>query len=234
MSPSTSNEAVRQATGREWDYWFALLSRAEAEEAEGTPAFGRPPDADAERPPELDHPALVRLLAREHPELSGWWQQMIVVEYEKEMGRRTTGETADAGFQLGVQKTIATSPESVWEALADPHGLAAWLGDQDPVDLTLQEGATFGDPDAATDPHAPADEPSGEVRVMVPGERVRLTWQPGDWPRASTLQVRVDGKPNGKTRVSVHHEHLPHEDARDAMRDRWQEALNALAERLES
>lgn len=235
MSPSTSNEAVRQATGREWDFWFALLSRAEAGAAEGTPAFGRPDDADAERPSELDHPSLVRILAREHPELGGWWQQMIVVEYEKEMGRRVTGETADAGFQLGVQKTLDAAPADAWAALTGPHGLDSWLaGDSDAVGLTLEEGAVYGEPAAAGAPNAPADRPSGEVRVLVPGERIRLTWQPGDWPRASTLQIRVDGKDNGTTRVSVHHEHLPDEDARDAMRQRWRAALNDLAERLES
>lgn len=76
-------------------------------------------------------------------------------------------------------------------------------------------------------------EPSGEIRVLVPDERVRLTWQPGSWPRASTLQISVEEKENGKTRVSVHHEHLPDEDARAAMRDRWKAALAGLADRVE-
>ncbi len=126
MSPSTSAEAVRQTTGREWDYWFALLSRIEADEAEGTPAFGPPEDADSVPPDRLDHASLVQRLAAEHPELSGWWQQMIVVEYEKETGRRVTGETADAGFQVGIQKTIDAPAHAVRAGPrrpGRPHGL---------------------------------------------------------------------------------------------------------------
>ena len=229
MSPATTNEAVRQATGREWDYWFALLAEAEASAAEGTPVFGRPDDADSERPPQLDHPALVAVLASEHPEIGSWWQQMIAVEYEKEMGRRVTGETADAGFQVGVQKTIDAAPDRVWAALVDGNGLPTWLGEAGPVALALEEGAGYGDPSVAADPATPTDEPSGEIRVLVDGERIRLTWQPGDWPRASTLQIRVEEKANGKTRVAVHHEHLPDEEAREAMRTRWKAALEDLA-----
>lgn len=224
MSPSVSEQAVREATGREWDYWFALLAEAEAATAEGTTAFGRPDSAADARPDELDHPALAAILESEHPELSGWWRQQIVVEYEREMGRRVVGQTADGGFQLGAQKTVTASPDRVWAALIDPAGLPAWLGDD--VDLTLEEGATYGDPAAGR-------ELSGEIRVLVPGRRVRLTWQPGPWPRPSTLQVRVDAKGNGKTRVRIHHEHLPDADAREHMRTRWQAALEELARTVE-
>lgn len=207
MSPSTSDAAVRNATGREWDEWFAILAEAERSQGDGAP---------------LGHKALVAFLRSEHSDLSGWWRQMVVVEYEKHTGRRVTGETAEAGFQLGAQKTMAASSDDVWAALTAPDGLAAWLGDD--IDLAFEEGADYGADDG----------PSGEVRVVVPGDRVRLTWQPGTWPRPSTLQVRVTPKGRNRTTVGVHHEHLPDEAARDAMRDRWKAALAELAERVES
>ena len=222
MSPSISDDAVRQATGREWDYWFAALADAEAAAAEGTTAFGRPDSAEDTRPDELDHQALVGVLRSQHPELSGWWRQTIVVEYEKEMGRRVVGETADTGFQLGVQKTMAASAEQLWAALVGPDGLPSWLGED--VELSLEEGATYGDPDSG---------PAGEVRVLVPGERIRLTWQPGDWERPSTLQVRVEEKGEEKATVSIHHEHLPDGDAREEMQTRWNAALEEMARKVE-
>lgn len=207
MSPSISDAAVRKATGREWDEWFAILADAERSQGSGSP---------------LGHKALVAYLRSEDPDLSGWWRQMVVVEYEKHAGRRVTGETADTGFQLGAQKTMAASSDDVWAALTAPDGLAAWLGDD--VGLTLEEGADYGADDG----------PSGQVRVVVPGDRVRLTWQPGTWPRPSTLQVRVRAKGSDRTTVGFHHEHLPDEAARDAMRAHWKTALAALAERVES
>lgn len=211
MSPSISDPAVRDATGLGWDDWFGLLADAEAEagtEGEGGPA--------------LDHQALVAWLKSEHPALSGWWRQMITNEYEKHTGRRVTGQTLDAGFQVGVQKTVAAARADIWSVLTGGQGVASWLGDD--VSLALEEGAGYG----------AVDGPSGEVRVLVPGDRLRLTWQPGDWPRPSTLQVRLTGTDDGRTVVSVHHEHLPDRPARDAMRVRWREALAELARRLES
>lgn len=215
MSPSISGAAVRDATGRGWDEWFGLLAGAEAAVAEarggGGPASG-----------ELDHKVLVAWLKSEHPALSGWWRQMITNEYEKHAGRRVTGQTLDAGFQVGVQKTLAASAEDLWTLVTGAAGVASWLGDD--VSLVLEEGISYG----------AADGPSGEVRVVVPGDRLRLTWQPGDWPRPSTLQLRLTRKGGGRTVVSVHQEHLPDRTTRDAMRARWQAALADLAERVGS
>ena len=224
MSPSISDDAVREATGRSWDDWFDILSNAESAAAEESPAEA--PEDDA-----LDHKALVAFLRSEHPDLSGWWRQMIVVEYEKETGRRVTGETAGTGFQLGVQKTLAASAERVWAALVDPDGLPSWLG----ADLTLEEGAVYGGEEAEAGAGATSGGgPTGEVRVLVPGERIRLTWQPGDWPRPATLQVRVTPKAEDRATVAVHLEHLPGEEAREAMRTRFKAALAELTETVGS
>lgn len=213
MTPSISNAAVRDATGREWDAWFGLLAGAEAAAAGAQGAGGATSR-------ELDHKALVAWLKSEHPGLSGWWRQMITNEYEKHTGRRVTGQTMDAGFQVGVQKTLAAPLDELWTLLIGDGGVASWLGED--VPLRLEEGARYGADDG----------PSGEVRVVVPGDRIRLTWQPGQWPRPSTLQVRLTRKEDGRTVVSVHHEHLPDRATRDAMRVKWREVLAGLAERV--
>jgi uncharacterized protein YndB with AHSA1/START domain len=212
MNPSISDAAVCDATGREWKEWFGLLAGTESAAAEAQGGQG----------PELDHKALVAWLKSEYPGLSGWWRQMITNEYEKHTGRRVTGQTLDAGFQVGVQKTLAASADDLWSRLTGSGGVASWLGDD--VSLVLEEGASYG----------AGDGPSGEVRVVVPGDRLRLTWQPGAWPRPSTLQVRLTGKGDGRTVVSLHHEHLPDRSTRDAMRVRWREVLADLAERAGS
>jgi hypothetical protein len=59
----------------------------------------------------------------------GWWCQSVTVGYEKIKGRRVLGQSADAGFQVGVHKTIHRSADEVWELLLSPAGLKVWLGD---------------------------------------------------------------------------------------------------------
>lgn len=221
MSSRPSEEAVREATGQGWNHWFGLLAEAEEEAGE-----------------EWSHQELVGFLEAGHRDVvSGWWRQMIVNEYEKHADRRVTGETADGGFQVGVSRTLGASREVLWEAITAPDGLAAWLGDG--IEMRFEEGAGY----AAGADSAPGEEeveqvrratpaPHGEVRVVVPEDRVRLTWQPGGWPRPSTLQVRLSESRSGKTTVTIHHEHLPDLEAREAMRARWKGALSAIAERV--
>src|SRR3712207_3275274 len=65
--PRMSDDAVRRATGRGWDEWFAVLDAWDAAEHE--------------------HKAIATWLGSEHG-VPGWWAQGITVEYEKARGLR--------------------------------------------------------------------------------------------------------------------------------------------------
>ncbi|OHD20000.1 MAG: hypothetical protein A2064_11905 [Spirochaetes bacterium GWB1_66_5] len=41
---------------------------------------------------------------------------------------RQVGETANSGFQIGVQRTLPFPAARVWELPLSPRGLAIWLG----------------------------------------------------------------------------------------------------------
>ena len=69
----------------------------------------------------------------------------------------------------------------------------------------------------------------GEVRVVKPGERLRMTWQPDGWAAPATLQLTLSESASGKTTITAHLEKLPDADAREAMRERWREALERIA-----
>src|SRR5829696_404166 len=99
-------EAVEKATGRGWEDWYAILDAAGA--------------AD------LGHGAIVAHLEREHPEVSSWWRQSIAVRFERARGKRAVGQTADAGFQVGVQRSLAASVHEAWDLLTSRPDL--WLG----------------------------------------------------------------------------------------------------------
>lgn len=199
--PSTSQEAVAGATGRTWDAWFRALDDAGAID--------------------MDHKAIVAWLRDEAGLESGWWRQSVTVEYEKARGKRAAvGETADAGFQVGAQRTIRVAPERAWELVTTRPGRDAWLGRSD--DFVLGEGDAYTTDEGVT----------GEVRVVRPGTRLRLTWHPSGWDRPSTVQVTLTPKGDRCT-IGLHHERLPDLDARQSMRDRWRAALDRLQERAE-
>lgn len=190
-----SDEAVREATGRGWRGWWKILD-----------AWGARNSA---------HSEIAKYLAHEHG-LSGWWSQMVTVQYEREHGMRELGEAA-GGFQMGTQKTFLPDAGAAWELLAGAEGLRTWLGPGAPD--ALVEGERY----------RLADGTVGEVRVVSPGSHVRLTWLPPIWSEPSTLQVRAVASSSGRGAISFHHEKLPDQAAREAMIAHWKDRLEALA-----
>ena len=195
-----SPDAGREATGRNWEEWLEALDAAGA--------------AD------WDHKEIVAHLEREHPEVgSGWWRQSITVGYEQARGKRAAGETA-AGFQVGVQRSIAANARDAWELISSRPDL--WLGEG--ASVAFDEGERYEVP-----PRKAAPGARGEVRVVKPGERLRMTWQQEGWPSPATLQLTLSESGSGKTAIQAHLEKLPDAEAREAMRKRWREALERIA-----
>ncbi len=196
-----SDAAVRKATGKGWDEWFALL------DSEGAEA--------------LPHKQVAQMLHDKGYIASGWWCQMVTVEYERARGKRVLGGTESAGFQIGVQKTLPLSPEEAWALIVEPAGRALWLGTV--PELRWEKGAAYETAEGAR----------GEIRSFTPQKLVRLTWQPPDFPAPSTLQVYLE--PSGKkTAVRFHQEKLASAEAREEMRVHWRVVLQKLAEFAES
>jgi len=193
-----SDDAVRAATGRAPAEWEALL--------------------DARGAAELPHRQIVSLLQETGEVRSGWWLQMLAVDYERRKGRRAVGQTADTGFQIGVQRTLPITPDEAWALLMSPEGVRTWLGGEGP---RWEKGEKYALHDGA----------AGEVRVFKPGSHLRITVHPEGWPRASTLQVRVTPSGEQKSVISFHQEHLPGTAEREARRRFFEAALDALQQR---
>lgn len=161
--PDTPNRisaaAVKKATGRSWQEWFLLL--------------------DMEGAKDKPHKEIARLLQDKGYVTSGWWAQMVTVEYERARGLRVLGQTAAAGYEVGARRTFPVSLERAWDLLTSAEGLQIWIGAI--ARLNLKASETYRTDDGIT----------GEVRTLVPGQRVRLTWQPAHWEKPSTLQVTV-------------------------------------------
>lgn len=129
---------------------------------------------------------------------------------------RVVGKTRDAGWQVGARRTLPVTPGAAWRLLTSGPGLASWLGDIGGA--ALGGGASYRTAEGA----------EGTVRVWNEGSHLRLTWQPGDWPRPSTVQVRV--MPSGKkTVIAFHQEHMPGAAERAERQAFFAAALDRLA-----
>ncbi len=135
------------------------------------------------------------------------------------MTSRPTGLTRDAGFQIGVSRSVAAPLEQVWDTLVSDAGVQTWLGAD--VELPSERGV----------PYRTATGTSGEVRSFHPHHRVRLTWRPPDWDHESTVQVTVSRR-NGRTVLRFHQERLADPDERERQRAHWQSVLDSLVEQL--
>jgi len=108
---ATSDEAIRQRTGRGWEEWFDLLDEWGA----------------AERP----HKEVARRVAAELGiEPLAWNAQAITVSYERARGRRVVGERSD-GFAVTVQRTVAAPVERLFDSFVDRSLRGRWLADDE-------------------------------------------------------------------------------------------------------
>lgn len=130
------------------------------------------------------------------------------------------GRTRDAGWQIGVSKTINRPVSEVWDFITSPEGIAIWLGDG--VTVLSDRGAGY---ETATGVR-------GETRSFRELDRVRLTWQPPDWTHDTTLQLTVSSAGEGRARLVVHQERLADATEREQQRRHWQGVVNALVDAL--
>jgi uncharacterized protein YndB with AHSA1/START domain len=102
----SSQTGVRRATGRDRDEWFALL------DAWG--AAGRP------------FRDIADWLTGEH-DLSRWWAQKLIVEYEQARGLRSAGVRPGGTFSATASKTVGVPVERLFEAFANAGLRRLWL-----------------------------------------------------------------------------------------------------------
>lgn len=195
---NVSSQAVRKATGRGWAEWIRFI--------------------DENGGAGLDHRQIVALLAGPGGVGQGWWQQMLTVGYEHARGRRQTGETADAGFQVGVQRVIPLGRTALWRLLLSEAGVQIWIG---PVGALSPEPGTRFELEGG---------PGSELLSVKVGQRLRLRYDPAGGTQATTLQLSLSCPRNTahRTTLRFHHEKLASAEQREQMRSHWKAVLAEL------
>jgi uncharacterized protein YndB with AHSA1/START domain len=128
--------------------------------------------------------------------------------------KSTVGLTKDAGWQVGMRRSLAIGIEDLWHLLTSAHGIAVWLGEA--ADLPMQKGSRYKLSDGTT----------GEIKVIHPYSHLRITWHPPAWPRPSTMQLRLVSK-GSRTVLALHQERLPGAEARNQRRAFFAQVLDA-------
>ncbi|MDJ0763990.1 MAG: hypothetical protein QNJ97_13495 [Myxococcota bacterium] len=195
---NVSSTAVKKATSRDWDEWVIFLDNVGAET--------------------LDHKEIVSIVKGAGDVTNEWWQQMVTVGYEFTKGRRTTGQTADAGFQLGVQRVVPIAQDKLWDLLFSEAGVKTWLGNTGPF---------TPEPDFALEDDG---QTVGEIRTVKSRERVRMVLHPShlDHPIVVQLTLSCPRNAENKTTLRFHIEKLFNEQEREQMRDHWRSVLDAI------
>ena len=98
-----SSQSVKKATGKNWDQWIAFLDQKGARH--------------------LMHKEIVQMSSIGNHIQNPWWQQTVTVGYELSRGTRKIGETATAGFEIGVQKTFPIPINLAWELITSARGV---------------------------------------------------------------------------------------------------------------
>lgn len=104
---ATSDEVIRQRTGRGWEEWFDLLDEWGATERR--------------------HREIARWVAEQQGvEPLAWNAQAVAGSYELARGLRAVGEKPD-GFAITASKTVAVPAERLYEAFVDEPLREHWL-----------------------------------------------------------------------------------------------------------
>ncbi|MGH1561865.1 SRPBCC domain-containing protein [Mumia sp. DW29H23] len=135
--------------------------------------------------------------------------------------RTPVGLTRDAGWQIGVSKTVDHPAHEVWAFLVSPAGTDLWLGHD--VVLAAERGTRYETREGTT----------GEIRSFRPQDRVRLTWRPRDADHDTVVQVVVSDSGPGRSMIRFHQERLTSARERAHQRAHWRTVMTSLVAALD-
>lgn len=132
--------------------------------------------------------------------------------------QKPIGLTKDAGFQIGVRKSLPVGVAQLWAFLLSKDGVGLWFGE---ITEELPFQAPFSSREGA----------DGIITTLKENSHLRMKWKKPDWEHFSMLQIRVI--PAGdKATLSFHQDQLPDENQRAQMKKYWTEVIRKISQRI--
>jgi uncharacterized protein YndB with AHSA1/START domain len=127
-------------------------------------------------------------------------------------------------------RRIKASPAKVWAAITQPEQMILWWGpDAGPTLSAVAEvrpGGRFSVVFRLL--NGQEHNPTGVYKEVVPEKKLVFTWDlPGAPEPASLVTFRLEPR-DGETELTLTHEHLPDEDARQSHEAGWSGLLDKL------
>ncbi|MCB1164389.1 SRPBCC domain-containing protein [bacterium] len=165
------------------------------------------------------HKATAKHLQERHG-VAPWWAQTITVRFEKERGLREKNQVR-GGYQISVTRTIDVPLPRAWQAWTTARAWNRWFTTKSR--LNLREGGRYTN----------ADGDTGEFRAIVPGDRLRFTWDNPKHCPGTLVEVRF-AELGERCRITVQHSKLASKRDAEAMRGGWSWAMDSLRSWLET
>lgn len=118
-----TEEAVRAATGKGWEEWFAVL------DAKGGPALGR---------------RAINVFLYDECKVDAWWATTLMSHYEAARGVLDK-DGRPKGYMICATKTIAAPVEKVYSLWASGEALSRWFGADTVAEVV--DGGTYRNAD---------------------------------------------------------------------------------------
>ena len=120
--PTVSDEAVKKATGCDWDRWFWALDAANATSK--------------------SHREIAAYISEQWG-VGGWWAQTVTLGYERARGMRAPHQrSGGGGYDVSVSKTFPVDADGLFRAFTDPRERSRWLEPGTLRTRTSQPGRT--------------------------------------------------------------------------------------------
>lgn len=129
------------------------------------------------------------------------------------------GLTKDAGYQIGVRRTLKIHYSDAWALLTSPEGAKLWLGES--PDMKLLKGEKFTLKDGS----------QVEVRACARESHVRVAVLPPGWDKPTIIQLRVMPQQD-RAVIAFHQEHLRSSEERDERREFFMSVLDTVEGQL--
>ena len=161
------------------------------------------------------HTAAARHVAHDHG-VPGWHAQGITVAWERARGHRAMNQSCTGTFNVSVSRVVPADVAAVAAAFQERAARTRWLAKADPALARALAAALDG------------GKSKGLKRARQDRVRLRFRWD------ERTIELRVDGKPGGKTSVVADNMELPDAASVERRRAVWKDALDGLKEFLSS